>query len=80
MHIDFQGYASNCTKISGMDISPYYLMYVRKLRLPLDLYLETQPANLHEKSHTTFIQHLKGRLQWVYEISSDGARLKNEVT
>ena len=62
-------HAYNCTKSSTMDLSLYCLMYGRKLRLPLDLYFGAQPANLCETSYTKFIQHMKERLQWAYEIA-----------
>ena len=43
-------HAYNCTISNGMDFSPYYFMFGRKPRLPLDLYL-VHNQQIYVKSH-----------------------------
>ena len=58
-------HAYNCTRNNSTGFSPYFLMYGRKPKLPLDLYFGLQTDRCASPS-TKFVQQLKSRLQWAY--------------
>ena len=59
----------NCTKNSATGFSPYYLMFGCKLHLPIDLIFGTNLADL-KGNHITYIENLKKRMAWAYEIAN----------
>ena len=53
-----------------MGLSPYYLMFGCKPCLLIALIFGTNVANL-KGSHGTYIENLKKRMAWAYQIAND---------
>ena len=60
----------NCTRNSATGFSLYYLMFVCKPHLPIDLIFGTNLADL-KGNHITYIENLKKRMAWTYETAND---------
>ena len=52
-------------------------MFGHKLCLPIDLMFGTNLADL-KGSHITYIENLKKRMAWAYEIANDVVQKKQE--
>ena len=64
-------HAYNCTHCESTGFSPYYLMYGRLPRLPIDIeYGVTQPE-LIDKSRQSYARKLRARLNWAFKIAKD---------
>ena len=64
-------HAYNCTHCDSTGFSPYYLMFRRVPRLPIDIeYGVTQPE-LIDKSRQNYARKLWARLNWVFKIAKD---------
>ena len=70
-------HASNCTKNSATGFSLYYLMFGHKPHLPIDLIFGTNLADL-KGNHITYIENLKKRMAWAYEIANDFVQKEQE--
>uniref|UniRef100_A0A3Q2ZCS5 Gypsy retrotransposon integrase-like protein 1 n=1 Tax=Hippocampus comes TaxID=109280 RepID=A0A3Q2ZCS5_HIPCM len=60
-------HAYNCTRNDVTGFSPYELMFGRRPRLPVDLAFNL-PACTSRKSHSQYVQDLKGRLEESYKL------------
>ena len=63
-HIGTLVHAYNCTQNSAMGFSPYYLMFGRQPRLPVDVTLGLAPHTIMEPNTTKFAQKLRDRNKW----------------
>ena len=70
-------HAYNCTKNSATGFSPYYLKFGCKPHLPIDLIFVTNLADL-KGNHITYIENLKKRMAWAYEIANDVVQKEQE--
>ena len=66
-------HAYNCTKHNSTSFSPFFLMFGRKPRLPIDLILGIPEAGGEEVGYTRFVSDLKDRLQESYRLASTAA-------
>ena len=66
-------HAYNCTKHESTGYSPCYLMFGRKLRLPIDLAFGVYTNKQHH-SLTSYAEGLRKRLQKSYEIATETPR------
>ena len=57
-------HAYNCTRNNATYFSPYYLMFGRKLHLPIDILFGTNSAELKGNTSTKYIENLKQRIEW----------------
>ena len=74
-------HAYNCTKHDVTGFSPFYLMYGRHPRLPVDLYLGLPTKEGTTRTTPEYVAGLKGRLDYAYRLASDrsdAARAKNK--
>ena len=67
-------HAYNCTVSSATGFSPYFLMYGRYPRLPIDIEFGVTQPNWEATSQKAYAQKLRHRLKWAYET----ARAYNE--
>ena len=59
----------SCTKNNVMALSPYYLMYRCKPRLPIDIQFSLTSPQFEECSHKKFLAELSAWLWWCYELA-----------
>ncbi len=65
-------HAYNCTKNSSTGQSPFFLMYGRQPRLPVDLVLGVkEDVQVVSQSYETFVSKLRDRLQHAYKVAQD---------
>ena len=57
-HIGVLVHAYNCTQNSATRFSPYYLMYGRKLHLPMDVTLGLVPCSVMAPTTSKFLQKM----------------------
>ena len=63
-------HAYNCTVSPVTEFSPYFLMFGRTLKLPLDIDLEIPVVEQEQTSHQNYAQKLHSKLQWAYQKGS----------
>ncbi|XP_072175530.1 uncharacterized protein [Diadema setosum] len=64
-------HAYNVCEHDSTHFSPYFLMFGRNARLPVDLALGTDPQWSTVKDKTTYIHDLRDRLREAYEMASN---------
>ncbi|XP_030830382.1 uncharacterized protein LOC115919900 [Strongylocentrotus purpuratus] len=65
-------HAYNCTKHSVTGFSPFYLMYGRHPRLPIDMYLGLDARDDNDNSSAPeYVTRLRDRLDYAYKITSE---------
>ena len=62
-------HASTCTKSNATDVSPYFLMFGIKPRLPLDQQYGLQTDKLCARSHHKYVAQLEEQLQWTHYLA-----------
>ena len=64
-------YAYNCTKYSVTGYSPYYLLFDRKPRLPVDFILKgQQEIEKEDQDYNTYSKMWKERMNKAYKIAN----------
>jgi hypothetical protein len=72
-------HAYNCTKHETTGYSPFYLMYGRHPRLPVDLIFGAGDLNdAHTKSHQSYVEDLKKSLEKAYNIALANTTTKKD--
>ncbi|KAG1926671.1 interleukin-1 receptor accessory protein-like 1-A [Pimephales promelas] len=69
-------HAYNCTFNEATGYSPYFLLFGREARLPIDVCFGLFPHGKENTTHTQYVQKLKADLQEAYELAS-AAALRN---
>ena len=64
-HVKNVIHAYNCTKHSNTRFSPYYLMFGRKPRLPIDIILQTE-KDLPHSTHRQYLENWKEVMEDAY--------------
>lgn len=72
-HVGYLVHAYNSTKCDATGYSPYYLMFGREARLPIDLCLGTSPDGKDESCHSRDVAKLKDDLKMAYKLASEAA-------
>ncbi|KAG5260494.1 hypothetical protein AALO_G00309360 [Alosa alosa] len=72
-HVASLVHAYNSTKSDATGYSPYYLMFGREARLPVDLCFETSKDGTEERNHFQYVESLKRDLQRAYQLASQAA-------
>ena len=63
-HIGMLVHAYNCTCNSATRFSPYYIMYGRQPRLPVDVTLSSAPCTITEPNTSKFVQKMRECTKW----------------
>ena len=71
-------HAYNCPRSNATDFSPYYLMFGRKLHLPINILFGTNTAKLKGNTSTKYPENLKQRLEWVYKTANEVVKKEQE--
>lgn len=61
-HISLLVHAYNCTQNDATSYSPYYLMFGREARLPIDLCFGTSPDGKDNQIYFQYVEELKAEL------------------
>uniref|UniRef100_A0A8C2CR87 Gypsy retrotransposon integrase-like protein 1 n=1 Tax=Cyprinus carpio TaxID=7962 RepID=A0A8C2CR87_CYPCA len=72
-HIGYLVHAYNSTICDATWYSPYFLMFGREARLPIDLCFGTSPDGKAEGGHSRYVTKLKEDLQRAYKLASEVA-------
>lgn len=62
-------HAYNCTHHEATGYSPYYLIFARSPRLPVDILFDL-PATEKQDSYTEYVQNWQARMRQAYNIAS----------
>ena len=73
-HLQTIVHAYNCTKHESTGYSPFFLMFMRQPRLPVDLALGIDPEEKSTLSYPSFVVSLKKRLQYAFELATKKAK------
>ncbi|KAI7814030.1 hypothetical protein IRJ41_006648 [Triplophysa rosa] len=75
-HISGLVHAYNCTKNEATGYSPYFLLFGREARLPIDVRFGTVLEGENARTYQKYVETLKTDLQKAYQLASENA-LKN---
>ena len=63
--------AYNCTMSQVTGCSPYYLIYGRTPKLPIDIEFRVTFLEISESSHQNYADKLNARLKWAYKVACE---------
>ncbi len=73
-HINCLVHAYNCTKNDATGYSPYYLLFGREARLPVDVCFGTFPDGKGANNHRQYVERMKSDLQRAYQLAMETAQ------
>lgn len=77
-HISYLVHAYNCTKNDSTGYSPYFLMFGREARLPVDVCFGVASDSSSLKSYPRYVANMKRDLQAAYQLAETMAGKRNE--
>ncbi|XP_053321812.1 uncharacterized protein LOC128494822 [Spea bombifrons] len=77
-HVETLVHAYNCTRHESTGFSPYFLMFGREARLPIDIRLGVSSDGMSHTSHNQYVRNLKESLQRAYELAERATDKINE--
>lgn len=77
-HIGHLVHAYNCTPNEATGFSPYFLMFVREARLPVDLYFGTSSDGTQQKTYLKYVTDLRKELKAAYKLTESIAAKQND--
>lgn len=77
-HIAHLVHAYNCTVNEATGFSPYFLMFGREARLPVDVCFAVSPDNTSPVSYLKYVAKMKQELQAAYQLAQATAQKMNQ--
>ncbi|KAG1937128.1 interleukin-1 receptor accessory protein-like 1-A, partial [Pimephales promelas] len=77
-HIAHLVHAYNCTVNEATGFSPYFLMFGREARLPVDVCFGVSPDNTSPVSYLKYVAKMKQELQAAYQLAQATAQKMNQ--
>ena len=77
-HIVHLVHAYNCTPNEATGFSPYFLMFGREARLPVDLCFETASDGAQQKTYLKYVSDMRKELKAAYELAESIAAKQND--
>ncbi|XP_029104416.1 uncharacterized protein LOC114909432 [Scleropages formosus] len=77
-HIGYLVHAYNCTLNESTGYSPYFLMFGREARLPVDVAFGASGDGTSNKSYTRYVKNMKRELQAAYQLAESVSKKRNE--
>lgn len=77
-HVNHLVHAYNCTRNDATGYSPYFLMFGREPRLPVDLCFGVSPNKEAEVSHLKYVLKLREELQEAYKLAANASGKQEE--
>ena len=71
-----KAHAYNCTRHSATGFSPFYLLYGRSPRLPIDAIFHTKPTfgGKGSENYLEYVQKWRGAMKEAYDIAAKGTQ------
>ena len=70
--------AYNCTVSSVTGFSPYFLMFGRNPKIPLDADMGVTLVDQKQESHQNYAKRLQTRLKWAYQKAQENNKKESE--
>jgi hypothetical protein len=77
-HLSHLVHAYNCTVNEATGYSPYFLMFGREARLPVDVTFGVSSDGTSTKSYLRYVKNMKSELQAAYQLAGRMAEKKNK--
>lgn len=77
-HISHLVHAYNCTQNESTGYSPYFLMFGREARMPVDLCFGVSSDGSSVRSYLRYVQNLRRDLQVAFQLAESAAGKKNQ--
>lgn len=77
-HIAHLVHAYNCTSNEATGFSPYFLMFGREARLPVDLCFGVSADNTSPESYSKYVSKMKQELQAAYQLAQATSEKMNQ--
>ena len=71
-------HAYNCTVSSVTGFSPYFLMFGRTPKIPLDIEMEVTLVEQENVSYQNYAKKLQARLKWAYQRVQENSQRESE--
>ena len=71
-------HAYNCTVLSVTGFSPYFLMFGRTPKMPLDVEMGGTLVDQGQESYQNYARKLQARLNWAYQKAQENNRKESE--
>ena len=71
-------HAFNCTVSSVTGFSPYFLMFGRTPKIPLDVEMGVTLVGQKQESYQNYAKKLQVRLRWAYQITQENNKKESE--
>lgn len=77
-HIAHLVHAYNCTPNEATGFSPYFLMFGREARMPVDLCFGTSSDNTCKETYLKYVTDMRNELKAAYELAESAAAKQNK--
>ena len=71
-------HAYNCTVLSVTGFSPYFLMFGRTPKIPLDVEMGVTLKDSEQTSYQNYAKKLQARLKWAYQKAQENNKKESE--